>query len=85
MLKRLVRSALFYSFAALNLIYAYKALKREHEKFVETEKADNKFHYVAIRLMRGDYNNADALDTIKYDFKFYDVATQFHAKAHIKE
>jgi hypothetical protein len=85
MLKSLVRSLLFYSFATLNLIYAYRALKREHTKLVETDKADNKFHYVAIRLARGDYNSTDALDMIKFDLKFYDIGAQFHEKAYIKE
>lgn len=84
MLKNLIRSVQFYAFAALNLIYAYRSLKREFSKLAKTDKANNKFHYVAIRLARGDYNSPDAVDMIKYDFKFYDIATQFHAKAHHK-
>lgn len=87
MLKRLVRSLTFYAFATLNLLYAYRALKREHVKLVETEKANNKFHYVAIRLARGDYNSmdAEAFKQLKFDFKFNDIAAQYHAKAHHKD
>lgn len=86
MLKALLRSVSFYAFTTLNLIFAYRALKREFVKLAETDKADNKFHYVAIRLARGDYNTSDAgIDRMKYDLKFYDVATQFHAPSHVKE
>lgn len=87
MLKRLVRSLTFYAFATLNLLYAYRALKREHVKLVETEKATNKFHYVAIRLARGEYNSmdAEAFKQMKFDLKFNDIAAQYHAKAHHKE
>jgi len=86
MLKRLVRSLTFYAFSTLNLLYAYRALKREFTKLAETDKADNKFHYVAIRLARGDYNTMDstAFEQMKFDLKFYDQATQYHADAHIK-
>jgi hypothetical protein len=85
MLRRLVRSVTFYAFSALNLIYAYRLLKREVVKLAETEKASNKFHYVAIRLARGDYNSLDSLETMYYDFKFNDIASQYHAASHIKE
>ena len=87
MLKSLIRSLTFYAFATLNLIYAYRALKREHVKLVEAEKADNKFHYVAIRLARGDYNSMDAnaFKQMRFDFKFNDVASQYHAPAHFKD
>lgn len=86
MLKALIRSLSFYAFSTLNLIYAYRALKREVVKLAETDKADNKFHYVAIRLARGEYNtmDSDAFEQMKFDFKFYDQATQYHADAHIK-
>ena len=87
MLKRLVRSLTFYAFATLNLIYAYRQLKREYVKLAETEKATNKFHYVAIRLARGEYNSmdAEAFKQMKFDLKFNDIAAQYHAKAHHKE
>ena len=84
MLKALVRSVSFYAFATLNLIYAYRALKREVTKLAETEKASNKFHYVAIKLARGHYN-VDNLEQMHYDFKFNDIAAQYHAKAHFKD
>lgn len=87
MLKALIRSLSFYAFSTLNLIYAYRALKREVVKLAETEKAENKFHYVAIRLARGDYNkeNGIAFEQMRFDFKFNDVAAQYHAASHIKE
>jgi hypothetical protein len=78
MLKKLVNHVVFYAFSTLNLIYAYRALKREVVKLAETPKATNKFHYVAIRLARGDYNNVDGIETMTYDYKFYDIATKFH-------
>lgn len=87
MLKRLVRSLSFYAFSAINLLYAYRILKHEVEKLAETDKATNKFHYVAIRLARGEYNivtDPDAFKQMKFDFKFNDIAAQYHAKAHIK-
>lgn len=86
MLKALVRSLSFYAFSAINLLYAYRVLKHEVKKLAETEKADNKFHYVAIRLARGDYNTMDsnAFEQMKFDFKFNDIAAQYHADAHIK-
>lgn len=86
MLKALIRSLSFYAFSTLNLIYAYRALKREVVKLAETDKANNKFHYVAIRLARGDYNtmDSDAFEQMKFDLKFYDQATQYHADAHLK-
>lgn len=87
MLKRLIRSLSFYAFSAINLLYAYRVLKYEATKLAETDKADNKFHYVAIRLARGEYNiitDPNAFEQMKFDFKFYDQATQFHADAHIK-
>jgi hypothetical protein len=87
MFKGIVRSLTFYAFSALNFIYAYRALKREFVKLVETEKAENKFHYVAIRLARGDYNSMDsnAFKQMRFDFKFNDIASQYHAKAHFKD
>lgn len=87
MFKALVRSLTFYAFSTLNLIYAYRALKREFVKLAETERADNKFHYVAIRLARGDYNAMDsnAFEQMKFDFKFNDIASQYHVKAHFKD
>lgn len=85
MLKRLVRSMTFYAFSTLNLIYAYRMLKIEWVKLAETDKAENKFHYVAIRLARGDYNNPEGLETLKYDYKFYDQATMYHANAYLKD
>lgn len=86
MLKRLVRSLSFYAFSTINLLYAFRVLKHEVTKLAETDKADSKFHYVAIRLARGDYNTMDynAFEQMKFDFKFYDQASQFHADAHIK-
>jgi hypothetical protein len=87
MFKALVRSLSFYAFSTLNLIYAYRALKREYVKLAETEKAENKFHYVAIRLARGDYNSMDsnAFEQMKFDFRFNDIASQYHAKSHMKD
>lgn len=85
MLRKLVRSMEFYAFATLNLLYAFRLLKREWMKLKNTDKADNKFHYVAIRFARGDYNSIDALEQVTYDFKFFDIATQFHAPAHFKD
>jgi hypothetical protein len=87
MFKALVRSISFYAFSTLNLIYAYRALKREFMKLAETERAENKFHYVAIRLARGDYNSMDsnAFEQMKFDFKFNDIAAQYHVKAHMKD
>jgi hypothetical protein len=86
-LKRLVRSLTFYAFSTLNLLYAYRLLKREFVKLAETEKADNKFHYVAIRLARGEYNtmDLDAFEQMRFDFKFNDIASQYHAEAHFKD
>lgn len=86
MLKRLVRSLTFYAFSTINLLYAYRILKREFVKLAETEKADNKWHYVAIRLARGEYNtmDANAFEQMKFDFKFNDIAAQYHADAHTK-
>jgi hypothetical protein len=82
MLKALLRSISFYAFTTLNLIYAYRALKREAVKLAETEKASNKWHYVAIRMARGEYNiSGEGLERIYYDFKFNDVAAQYHAPA----
>jgi hypothetical protein len=87
MLKALVRSLTFYAFSTINLMYAYRVLKREVTKLAETDKAENKFHYVAIRLARGDYNelNAEALERMRYDFKFNDIAAQYHADAYKKD
>lgn len=87
MLKALIRSLSFYAFSTLNLIYAYRMLKHEVTKLAEADKAENKFHYVAIRLARGDYNSmdADAFKQMKFDFKFNDIAAQYHAKAHHKD
>lgn len=87
MFKALVRSLTFYAFSTLNLLYAYRALRREFVKLAETDKADNKFHYVAIRLARGDYNTMDssAFEQMRFDLKFYDQASQYHADAHAKD
>ncbi len=87
MFKAFVRSLTFYAFSTLNLIYAYRALRREYKKLVETERANNKFHYVAIRLARGDYNSMDknAFEQMKFDFKFNDIASQYHVKSHMKD
>lgn len=82
MLKKLVSSVTFYAFATLNLIWAYRALKREYTALVETDKAENKFHYVGIRLARGDYNfDKQGFETLKNDYKFYDVASMYNANA----
>lgn len=88
MLKKIVQSMEFYAFATLNLLYAFRMLRREWMKLKETDKADNKFHYVAIRFACGHYNHYNALDAMeqmKYDFKFYDVATRYHEASHIKQ
>lgn len=88
MLKRLIRSLSFYAFSTINLIYAYRLLADEFQKLVETEKADNKFHYVAIRFARGEYNpfkDPDAFNQMKIDFKFNDIASQYHSKAYVKK
>lgn len=87
MLKALIRSLSFYAFSTINLLYAYRVLKHELKKLAETEKADNKWHYVAIRLARGDYNtmDAEAFERMKFDFKFNDIAAQYHADAYLKE
>lgn len=88
MLKRLVRSLSFYAFSTINLLYAYRVLKHEVTKLAETEKADNKWHYVAIRLARGEYNlitDPNAFEQMKFDLKFNDIASQYHANAHIKD
>lgn len=79
MLKALLRNVTFFAFTALNLIYAYRALKHEVTKLADTDKASNKFHYIAIRAARGEYLNWDYPAMIRYDLKFYGTETVFNS------
>lgn len=64
--------------STVTIVYAYKALKREVEKFSETPTVRNEFEYVLVRLARGDYNNATGIEQLMCDYKFYKAISKFH-------
>jgi hypothetical protein len=75
MLKKLLGSVNFYAVASLNIMFAADHIKGRVRKLAKTETVHSAHEYVLVRLARGDYNNLSGLDTLKSDYKFYQIIT----------
>lgn len=75
MFRKLLGSVNFYAVATLNLMFAADHIKLRIRKFANTQTVNSAHEYVLVRLARGDYSNPSGLDTMKNDFKFYQIIT----------
>jgi hypothetical protein len=62
----------------ITTITVARFIKHEIDYIAETEQVCSARQYVLVRLARGDYNNLRGIETMRYDYKFYNIISHFH-------
>jgi hypothetical protein len=62
----------------LTFLAVYEVLKVKIKSIAELETVQTEAQYVLVKAARGDYNKPGGIEMMKYDYKFFQIISNFH-------
>ncbi|AXQ61270.1 hypothetical protein SEA_LIBERTYBELL_29 [Streptomyces phage LibertyBell] len=72
MLRRLGKVSYFLG-TTLSITYSVMSLNHLRKHLAKKDEVNSAAEYVAVRFARGDYMKPDGVNTMIYDYKFFNV------------
>lgn len=62
----------------LTLLAVYEVIQTKIKALAETEIVQTEGQYVMVRAARGEYAGPGGFEKMKYDYKFFQIISNFH-------